>query len=74
MVPLAYGAYVAYDAYDAYDAMVTDRVYGRAQSHEATLADCAGTQFEPELVEHFCRLVAERDEATERRGEHVLDV
>jgi len=44
---------------DAYDAMVHDRPYKRAITHEAALAELrrhAGTQFDPELVELFCEL------------------
>jgi diguanylate cyclase (GGDEF)-like protein/PAS domain S-box-containing protein len=45
---------------DAYDAMITDQVYRRAMSRERAIAElfaCAGTQFDPELVEHFCDLL-----------------
>jgi diguanylate cyclase (GGDEF)-like protein len=44
---------------DAYDAMIHDRPYKRAISHEAAIAELrrhAGTQFDPELVESFCDL------------------
>jgi len=44
---------------DAYDAMVHDRFYKRAVTHEAALAELrrhAGTQFDPELLELFCDL------------------
>lgn len=46
---------------DAYDAMVHDRPYKRAMSHENAIAELrrhAGTQFDPELVELFCDLYA----------------
>ena len=46
---------------DAYDAMVHDRPYKRAISHEQAIAELrrhAGTQFDPELVELFCDLYA----------------
>jgi diguanylate cyclase (GGDEF)-like protein len=46
---------------DAYDAMVHDRPYKRAISHEAAIEELrrhAGTQFDPELVELFCELYA----------------
>ncbi|HEV8697935.1 MAG TPA: diguanylate cyclase [Candidatus Limnocylindrales bacterium] len=47
---------------DAYDAMVNDRPYKRAISHEQAVAELrrhAGTQFDPELVELFCDLYAD---------------
>ena len=46
---------------DAYDAMVHDRPYKRAITHEQAIAELrrhAGTQFDPELVELFCDLYA----------------
>ena len=45
---------------DAYDAMTTDHVYRRAMSRERAIAElfaCAGTQFDPMLVEQFCDLL-----------------
>jgi diguanylate cyclase (GGDEF)-like protein/PAS domain S-box-containing protein len=42
---------------DAYDAMTTQQVYRRAMSRDwatAELFACAGTQFDPTLVEQFC--------------------
>lgn len=45
---------------DAYDAMTSDRPYRRAMSHEAAMAElrrCAGTQFDPALVEVFAGLI-----------------
>ena len=44
---------------DAYDAMVNDRPYKPAMSHDAALDELrrhAGTQFDPELVTLFCDL------------------
>ncbi|MEJ7875850.1 MAG: HD-GYP domain-containing protein [Solirubrobacterales bacterium] len=43
---------------DAYDAMRTDRVYKRGCTHEESAAElrkCAGSQFDPEVVEAFLR-------------------
>ncbi len=48
---------------DAYDAMISDRPYRRAISHQAAIAELrehAGTQFYPELVGLFCDLYATR--------------
>jgi len=41
---------------DAYDAMTSDRPYRKAMSHELAMAElrrCAGTQFDPSLIEKF---------------------
>jgi diguanylate cyclase (GGDEF)-like protein len=48
---------------DAYDAMVTDRVYQNRVSAADALAElrrCAGTQFDPRVVEAFCALQSDR--------------
>ena len=48
---------------DAYDAMIHDRPYKRAISHEQAIEELrrhAGTQFDPELVELFCDLYADQ--------------
>jgi diguanylate cyclase (GGDEF)-like protein len=48
---------------DAFDAMVTDRPYRSAMPDEEAveeLRDCAGTQFDPEVVEAFATVVAPR--------------
>jgi diguanylate cyclase (GGDEF)-like protein len=50
---------------DSFHAMLDERVYKRAMSLEDALRElrrCAGTQFDPNLVEVFCRLVSERAE------------
>lgn len=48
---------------DAYDAMTNERPYRKAKSLNeavAELRDCAGTQFDPELVEVFLKVLQER--------------
>jgi two-component system cell cycle response regulator len=43
---------------DAFDAMTTTRPYQRAMSEAEAISElrhCAGTQFDPEVVESFCR-------------------
>lgn len=50
---------------DAYDAMTTDRVYRKAMSQTEAFQElrrCAGTQFDPELVERLIETVLARDE------------
>ena len=50
---------------DAYDAMTSERPYRPALSHEEALEElkrCAGTQFDPRLVEIFVRLLSEKGE------------
>jgi len=50
---------------DAFDAMTSDRPYRRALSPDEALAEverCAGTQFDPELVEIFVELFWESEE------------
>ena len=47
---------------DAYDAIVCDRVYREGRSREEAFAElrrCAGTQFDPEIVGTFVKLVRE---------------
>ena len=47
---------------DAYDAMIHDRPYKRAITHEQAIAELrrhAGTQFDPELVALFCDMYAD---------------
>src|SRR4051812_30494887 len=46
---------------DAYDAMTSDRPYSPALTHDAAVADPrrrAGTQFDPAVVDAFCRVSA----------------
>jgi HD-GYP domain-containing protein (c-di-GMP phosphodiesterase class II) len=47
---------------DAYDAMTSDRPYQAAVEHEQAVEElrrCAGTQFDPEVVDAFCRVETE---------------
>jgi diguanylate cyclase (GGDEF)-like protein/PAS domain S-box-containing protein len=49
---------------DAYDAMTHDRPYRKAMDQSAALAElrrCAGTQFDPSLVEQFASLLDQVD-------------
>jgi two-component system, cell cycle response regulator len=46
---------------DAFDAMTTDRPYRDGMDAESAVAElrrCAGTQFDPEVVERFCAALA----------------
>jgi PAS domain S-box-containing protein/diguanylate cyclase (GGDEF)-like protein len=48
---------------DAYDAMTSDRPYGDGMSPAEALEElrrCAGTQFDPVVVDAFCRVAGER--------------
>jgi response regulator RpfG family c-di-GMP phosphodiesterase len=50
---------------DSYDAIVSDRVYRKGASQEEAFTElrrCAGTQFDPELIERFIQAVTDRDE------------
>lgn len=45
---------------DSFDAMVSDRPYRKGMPIANALAElhrCSGTQFDPELVEHFCQII-----------------
>jgi diguanylate cyclase (GGDEF)-like protein/PAS domain S-box-containing protein len=49
---------------DAYDAMVSDRVYRKSMGQAAAFAElrrCAGTQFDPRLVEWFISVLQAHD-------------
>ena len=56
---------------DAYDAMIHDRPYKRAMTHDQAIAELrrhAGTQFDPELVSLFCDLYASTPRSRTRRS------
>ncbi len=60
---------------DAFDAMVSDRVYRRGRSREEACAElrrCAGTQFDPKLVEYLISEVLTRKQ--EQQPAHALAV
>jgi len=55
---------------DAYDSMVSDRKYRKGRSAQEAykeLRRCAGTQFDPELVEHFIQTVSQRNDLRDAR-------
>ena len=55
---------------DAFDAITSDRVYRRGRTYEAAvdeLTRCAGTHFDPRVVEAFVR-IPRRDWGRMRRG------
>jgi diguanylate cyclase (GGDEF)-like protein len=55
---------------EAFDAMTTDRIYRQARSQERAMAElfeCAGTQFDPELVRQFAEF--QREDQTAARWE-----
>ncbi|MDD5656405.1 MAG: HD-GYP domain-containing protein [Elusimicrobia bacterium] len=56
---------------DAWDAMRSDRPYRKALSREAATAElrrCAGTQFDPKIVEAFLKIEAQAPAAAPREG------
>jgi HD-GYP domain-containing protein (c-di-GMP phosphodiesterase class II) len=56
---------------DAYDAMRSHRPYRFPIGHEPALAElrrCAGTQFDPEMVEHLTRALDEQIAAGSASG------
>jgi diguanylate cyclase (GGDEF)-like protein/PAS domain S-box-containing protein/putative nucleotidyltransferase with HDIG domain len=59
---------------DAYDTMISDRVYRKARTREEAFEElrrCAGTQFDPVLVEEFIEKVIERNEREVKPGEQI---
>jgi HD-GYP domain-containing protein (c-di-GMP phosphodiesterase class II) len=48
---------------DAYDAMTSERPYRRAKTKKEAIAElqrCAGTEFDPEIVEAFVQVITKR--------------
>ncbi len=73
-IPL--GARILFVA-DAYDAMTTERVYRGRLSHEHAVRElerCAGTQFDPEVVEAFKAEVAALGTPERNEAERPLSV
>lgn len=61
-------------AVDAYDAIVSDRVYRRGRSHEEAVAElrrCAGTQFDPQVVEKLCEVLENCPDLARHDSAHV---
>jgi len=61
---------------DAFHAMVSHRPYRKARSYEEAFKElrrCAGTQFDPDLVEHFVEVVRARDESRREGKESASD-
>ena len=57
---------------DSFRAMLDERVYKPSMSVDEALYElrrCAGTQFDPELADIFCRLVEERQSARRLHSE-----
>jgi diguanylate cyclase (GGDEF)-like protein/putative nucleotidyltransferase with HDIG domain len=60
---------------DAYDAMTTHRPYRAANSQEFAITElrrCAGTQFDPVLVEHFIKIISESSAANSKNDSEQL--
>ena len=54
---------------DAFDAMTTDRPYREAMDEPSAVSElrrCAGTQFDPDVVERFCAALTSEDGAVRR--------
>jgi diguanylate cyclase (GGDEF)-like protein/PAS domain S-box-containing protein len=65
---------------EAFDAMTTDHVYRPARSQESAMSElfeCAGRQFDPELVRHFAEFYRDDHSALHQRAAqrwlHALD-
>ena len=61
---------------DTYDAMTSNRAYRKALSHEVTMKEirrCAGSQFDPAVVEAFERAIERYREECRQRGLPIPD-
>jgi len=61
---------------DAFDAIVSNRPYRAARSYEEAFEElrrCAGKQFDPDLVEHFIKVVNARDDSRREDKSMVSD-
>ena len=59
---------------DVYDALISERVYKKAYSHEvakAIIMDGKGSQFDPDVVDAFVRLEDEFQEIAMRYRDHI---
>ena len=59
---------------DSYDAMVSKRVFREPRTHQEALEElrcCAGSQFDPVLVEHFATTIPDPGVSTELPGESL---
>ncbi len=51
---------------DAYDAMLTNKTYRKAMTKEEAIKElkrCAGTQFDPELIKRFLKIISRRSKS-----------
>jgi HD-GYP domain-containing protein (c-di-GMP phosphodiesterase class II) len=56
---------------DAYDAMTSDRIYRSRLSHDRAISElerCAGTQFDPDVVEIFIAMMNDERVLTRSSG------
>ncbi len=61
---------------DAFHAIVSHRPYRKARSYAKAFKElrrCAGSQFDPDLVEHFIEVVQGRDDSRRRRKAGIND-
>ncbi|MCU0663644.1 MAG: response regulator [Myxococcota bacterium] len=59
---------------DSYDAMTSDRAYRRAMRHDVAVAElrrCAGTQFDPAIVEAFLEAIDQYREERRRQASPI---